>query len=153
MAATAERAGDGERRSDTPAAPAGDGRDETRRERLDRNTAELVQELRVGAVGIQVLFAFLLVVPFNAGWKLTTSFERGVYYVTLVCIAVAMTLLIAPSIHHRVLFRQGEKPYLVRLGTQLMIAGMVFVAAGMTSRAPEPEDDMGESPAAARDEG
>ncbi len=48
-------------------------------ERLDRNTAEMVQELRVGAVGIQVLFAFLLVVPFNAGWKQTTDFEQAVY--------------------------------------------------------------------------
>jgi hypothetical protein len=108
-----------------------DGRHETREERLDRNTAEMVQELRVGAVGVQVLFAFLLVVPFNAGWKLTTAFEHVVYYVTLICIAVATVLLIAPSIHHRMLFRQGEKPFLIALGNRLMIVGMVFVAAGM----------------------
>jgi hypothetical protein len=92
------------------------GRDETRKERLDRNTAEMVQELRVGAVGIQVLFAFLLVVPFNVGWKQTTGFEHGVYYVTLICIAVATALLIAPSIYHRVLFRDGEKPFVVAMG-------------------------------------
>jgi hypothetical protein len=112
--------------------PAHDGRDETREERLDRNAAEMVQELRVGAVGIQVLFAFLLVVPFNAGWKQTTSFEHAIYYLTLVCIAVATVLLIAPSIHHRVLFREHEKRYVVEVGTRLMIAGMVFVAGGMT---------------------
>ena len=113
-------------------APADDGRDETEEERLDRNTAEMVQEIRVGAVGIQVLFAFLLVVPFQTGWKQTTSFQHGVFYVTLVCIACATALLIAPSIHHRVLFREGEKPYLVRMGNRLMIAGMAFLALGMT---------------------
>jgi hypothetical protein len=92
----------------------------------------MVQELRVGAVGIQVLFAFLLVVPFNAGWKYTTSLERATYYVTLICIAISTALLIAPSVHHRVLFRQGEKPFVVWLGSRLMIAGMAFLTAGMT---------------------
>jgi hypothetical protein len=110
---------------------ADDGRDETRDERLDRNTAEMVQELRVGAVGVQVIFAFLLVVPFNAGWKNTTSFEHAVYYATLTCIALATVLLIAPSVHHRILFRDREKQYVVGLGTRLMVAGMAFVAAGM----------------------
>ena len=118
------RIDDGSERAD-------DGRHETREERLDRNTAEMVQELRVGAVGVQVLFAFLLVVPFYAGWKQTTGFEHGVYYMTLVCIAVATVLLIAPSIHHRVLFRQREKPFLIGLGNRLMIAAMLFVAAGI----------------------
>ncbi len=92
----------------------------------------MVQELRVGAVGIQVLFAFLLVVPFNAGWKQTTSFQHAVYYLTLICIAVATVLLIAPSVHHRVLFREHEKQWVVMAGTRLMITGMVFVAGGMT---------------------
>ena len=122
--------GDGRRIGDR-AGPADDGRDETREERLDRNTAEMVQELRVGAVGVQVLFAFLLVVPFNAGWKLTTSFDHVVYFVTLVCIAVATALLIAPSVHHPVLFREGEKPFLIGVGNRLMITGMAFVAVGM----------------------
>lgn len=122
--------GDGPR-IDDGSERADDGRHETREERLDRNTTEMVQELRVGAVGVQVLFAFLLVVPFNAGWKLTTGFEHGVYYATLICIAVATVLLIAPSVHHRMLFREGEKPFLIALGNRLMIIGMVFVAAGM----------------------
>lgn len=73
-----------------------DNRDETELERLDRNTSELVQEMRVAAVGIQVLFAFLLVVPFQTGWKHVTGFERYDYFVTLVCIAIATVLLIAP---------------------------------------------------------
>jgi len=70
-------------------------------------------------------------VPFNAGWKLTSNFEHAVYYVTLVCIAAATVLLIAPSVHHRVLFREGEKPFVIGVGTRLMIAGMVLVAVGM----------------------
>jgi hypothetical protein len=108
-----------------------DGRHETRDERLDRNASEMVQELRVGAVGVQVLFAFLLVVPFNTGWKQTTDFQHGVYYVTLVCIALATALLIAPSVHHRVLFRDHEKRFVVGTGNRMMIAGMIFVALGM----------------------
>jgi hypothetical protein len=132
MLSTAEESAGGERQDDDRRERADDGRDETHDEQLDRNTAEMVQELRVGAVGIQVLFAFLLVVPFNAGWKQTTSFEHVVYYLTLVCIAIATVLLIAPSLHHRLLFREHEKPYVVEVGNRLMIVGMAFVAAGMT---------------------
>ena len=120
-----------ERRTSDRGERARDERQETPEERLDRNTSELVQELRVGAVGIQVLFAFLLMVPFNNGWKTTTPFDHAVYYVTLVCIGIATVLLIAPSLHHRLLFRQGEKPYIVDVGSRLMIAGMAFVALGM----------------------
>lgn len=109
-----------------------DGRNETRAERFDRNTSEMVQELRVGAVGVQVLFAFLLVVPFNAGWKQTTGFDHAVYFLTLICVAIATVLLIAPSIYHRVLFRDHEKPFVIAVGNRLMIIGMAFVAAGMT---------------------
>jgi Family of unknown function (DUF6328) len=76
--------------------PADDGREETQLEQLDRNTNELVQEMRVAAVGIQVLLAFLLVVPFQTGWKNVTSFDRHEYFVTLVSIAIAAARLIAP---------------------------------------------------------
>ena len=65
--------------------------------------------MRVAAVGIQVLFAFLLVVPFNQGWKQVSEFDRYDYFVTLLCIAIAAALLIAPSIHHRVLFRRRHR--------------------------------------------
>jgi hypothetical protein len=106
-------------------------RNETYRERLDRNTAELVQELRVAGTGIQVLLAFLLVAPFNQRFKSLTAFERGDYFVTLVCIATAAVLLIAPSVHHRLMFRQGEKAYLVKLGTRLTIVASAFMAVGL----------------------
>jgi O-antigen/teichoic acid export membrane protein len=107
-------------------------RDESPMERLDRNTVELLNELRVAAVGIQVLFAFLLIVPFNVGFKRVSSFDRYDYFVTLLCIASAACLLIAPSIHHRLLFRRRQKAYLVELGTRLTIIGMLFLTVGMT---------------------
>jgi hypothetical protein len=108
------------------------GRNETPRERLDRNTIELVNELRVAGTGIQVLLAFLLVAPFNQRFKTLTGFERGDYFVTLVCIAVSAVLLIAPSVHHRLLFREGEKGYVVKLGTRMAIVAAGFLALGLT---------------------
>ena len=113
-------------------ATADDGRDETQLEQLDRNTIELLNELRVAGTGIQVLLAFLLVAPFDSRFARLSGFERGAYFVTLMCIALAAVLLIAPSIHHRVLFRQHQKPYLLRVGNQAMIAAMVFLGLGLT---------------------
>ncbi|MGN6170232.1 MAG: DUF6328 family protein [Solirubrobacteraceae bacterium] len=101
-------------------------------ERLDRNVTDLLNELRVAGTGIQVMFAFLLVVPFNAGWKEASTFDKGVYFTALLCIAVAAVLLIAPSIHHRLLFRQRERAYLVRAGTRLAIVAAAFLAVGLT---------------------
>lgn len=109
------------------------GRDETREQRLDRNTDELVSEMRVAAIGIQVMFAFLLVVPFNAGWKNVSSFERDVYFVALLCIAAAAVLLIAPTIHHRILFRLRQKEYLVDTGSRFLIVAMCFLAVGLVA--------------------
>jgi hypothetical protein len=117
--------GDQERRAE-------DSRDETEDEQLDRNTIELLNELRVAATGIQVMFAFLLVVPFNTGYTRTSSFERTVYFVTLSLVAVAAFLLMAPPIQHRLLFRHHEKRYLVTIGNRLAIAGMGFLALGFT---------------------
>ncbi len=68
-----------------------------------------------------MLFAFLLIVPFNTGFRRVSSFDRYVYFVILLCIAAAAALLIAPSIQHRLLFRHGEKAYLVRMGTRVTI--------------------------------
>jgi Family of unknown function (DUF6328) len=109
-----------------------DDRDETTDEQLDRNTIELLNELRVAGTGIQVMFAFLLVVPFNAGWSKTSSFERAVYFVTLALVALATFLLMAPPVHHRLLFRQHEKPYLIAVANRLAIAGLALLALGFT---------------------
>ncbi len=111
---------------------ADDDREETTDETLDRNTMELLNELRVAGTGIQVMFAFLLVVPFNTGWKKTTSFERTDYFITLALVATAAFLLMAPPIQHRLLFRHHEKRYLVTIGNRLAIAGMCFLALGFT---------------------
>lgn len=107
-------------------------RDETAAEQLDRNTIELLNELRVAGTGIQVMFGFLLIVPFNTGWRHVSSFGRTVYFVTLLSVAVSAVLLLAPSIHHRILFRHGEKPYLISVANRLAILAMVFLAGGFT---------------------
>jgi uncharacterized protein DUF6328 len=111
--------------STQPQAP-DDPRDESQGQRLDRNTIELLNELRVAGTGIQVMFAFLLVVPF----KNVDGFERTVYSVTLLVVASAAFLLMAPAIHHRILFRQGQKPFLVSIANDLAIAGMALLALG-----------------------
>ena len=105
-------------------------RDESRPERLDRNTTELLNELRIAGTGIQVMFAFLLVVPFQTGWKKVDAFEQSVYFVTLLLVAAAAFLLMAPPIHHRLLFRHGEKGFLLRIANRLAIAGMTCLALG-----------------------
>jgi hypothetical protein len=105
-------------------------RDESRPQRLDRNTVELLNELRIAGTGIQVMFAFLLIVPFNTGWKQVDGFERTVYFVTLLVVALAAFLLMAPPIHHRLLFRHGEKPFLIRVGNYMAIGGMVCLGVG-----------------------
>jgi O-antigen ligase len=105
-------------------------RNESQPERLDRNTVELLNELRVAGAGIQVMFAFLLVLPFNKGWTRVDSFERTVYFVTLLVVAVAAFLLMAPPIHHRLLFRHGEKPFLIRVGNGMAIGGMICLGVG-----------------------
>ncbi len=105
-------------------------RDESAPERLDRNTVELLNELRIAGTGIQVMFAFLLIVPFSAGWTKVDSFERTVYFITLLVVALSAFLLMAPPIHHRLLFRHGEKPFLIRMGNNLAIAGMVCLGLG-----------------------
>ena len=117
---------------ETSQTPADDGRDETSLEQLDRNTIELLNELRVASTGIQVMFGFLLIVPFNNGFRRVSSFEKNVYFVTLLCVAVASVLLIAPSIQHRILFRQHEKGYLVSVANQLAIVAGVFLGVGFT---------------------
>jgi O-antigen/teichoic acid export membrane protein len=79
-----------------------------------------------------VLFAFLLIVPFNVGFSKLSSFDRYDYFATLVCIAAAAALLIAPSMHHRLLFRQRQKDFVVRVGTTVTIVSGVFLTAGLT---------------------
>src|SRR3954452_14065693 len=107
------------------------GRNETEKERLDRNLSELLQELRVALPGVQVLFAFLLTVPFQQGFQKATSFQKDVYGFTLLLTALASALLITPSAYHRLEFRQDDKKHIVFMANKLSIAGFAVLAAAM----------------------
>ncbi len=108
------------------------GRDETEQERLDRNLEQLLGELRVALPGVQVLFAFLLVVPFNQRFADITSFQQTVYFVTLLCATAACACLIAPTAHHRIEFREQDKERIVFGGNRLAIIGLGLLATAMT---------------------
>ena len=107
------------------------GRDETPLERLDRNLQELLSELRIVVTGVQVLFAFLLVVPFNVGFLHIGPFQRGVYFVTLLFAAAAAVFMLAPPAHHRILFRCDDKRNIVFTANRLMIGGLGCLALAM----------------------
>lgn len=108
------------------------GREESEGERLDRNLSELLQELRVALPGVQVLFAFLLAVPFQQNFSEITPFQERVYFATLLCTAISAALLISPTAYHRLNFRRQEKEQLVLTSNRLAIAGMAFLALAMT---------------------
>jgi len=108
------------------------GREESEKERLDRNLEQLLGELRVALPGVQVLFAFLLVVPFNQRFADITSFQRTVYFVTLLCATAACACLIAPTAHHRIEFRAQDKERIVMGGNRLALAGLALLATAMT---------------------
>ena len=107
------------------------GRDETPVERADRNLTELLQELRVALPGVQVLFAFLLSVPFQQRFQGVTAFQRDVYVATLLCSGAASALLIAPSAYHRINFARGDKVHIVWVATRFTIAGLVALSLAM----------------------
>ena len=106
---------------------------ETRKERVDRELMELLNELRVALPGVQILFAFLLIVPFQQSMGQSTDFQRGVYFLTLVAVCVATGLLMAPAAQHRVLFRQQDKEGLLRRSSRSAYAGLVVLAVAIAS--------------------
>jgi hypothetical protein len=107
-------------------------RGETEAERFDRNLTELMAELRVALPGVQVLFGFLLVIPFDARFKETSGAQQGLYFATLVLTLLASMLLIAPTVIHRLRFRMGAKAYIVTIGNRLAIAGLSTLALALT---------------------
>jgi hypothetical protein len=104
-----------------------DGRDEDERKR-DRQMIELLNELRIALPGVQILFAFLLTVPFAQGFQRTTSFQRNLFFVTLMATAVSTICLIAPTATHRLRFHKGDRPYIIETANVMLIAGLVFLA-------------------------
>ena len=103
------------------------------RDDLNRELIELLNELRVALPGVQVLFAFLLAVPFATGWQRVTNFQRDVFFVAFLCTATATILLIAPSTYHRLRWREHDKEHMLVTANRLTIAGSVFLAAAMIS--------------------
>jgi uncharacterized protein DUF6328 len=107
-------------------------RAESEKERLDRNLLELLNELRVALPGVQVMFAFLLTVPFTQRFTTLTSTQEKVYYATLLCTTASTVLLIAPTAHHRINFRRQDKAYIVFLANRLAIVGLGLLALAMS---------------------
>jgi len=106
-------------------------RSDEEQERLNRQLTELLNELRVAMPGVQVLFAFLLTVPFQQGWSKVNGFQRDVYFVSLLAAAVATALLIAPTAYHRIAFQTHDRPQIIRVGTLQLIGGLVALAIAM----------------------
>jgi Family of unknown function (DUF6328) len=105
--------------------------EETRAERLDRELGELLQELRVILPGVQVLLAFLLTAPFQQRFGQLGDSERDVFFAAIVCATLATVLLIAPSAHHRLRWRAGDKERLLRVGNLMAVWGTVFLGAAI----------------------
>ena len=104
---------------------------EDREDRLNRELIELLNELRVVLPGVQVLFAFLLTVPFTNQFQKVTNEQRQIYFWTFICTTIATALLIAPSAHHRLRWRQRDKERLLRTSNRLAIAGMIFLTLAL----------------------
>jgi predicted membrane channel-forming protein YqfA (hemolysin III family) len=108
---------------------------ETNEERLDRELIELLNELRVVLPGVQVLFAFLLTVPFTNQFQEITNQQRQVFFATFLLTTAATALLIAPSAYHRLRWRQHDKEQMLQTANRLSIAGMVFLTCALVGAA------------------
>jgi hypothetical protein len=110
-----------------------DARQENTAQRDDRNLSELIQELRVAGLGVQVLFGFLLSLPFTTRFSQLTAGQRDLYLACLALSATATVLLIAPVAYHRLVFRRGMKEHLVRFANLLAIVGLAAVGGAVLS--------------------
>jgi hypothetical protein len=106
---------------------------ESRKERIDRELIELLNELRVALPGIQVLFAFLLTVPFTQRFAQVTTTQRTTFYIAFCMTAISSVLLIAPTVIHRIEFRSGDKEKILQVSNRLTIVGTFFLAAAIVA--------------------
>ncbi|GAA4223291.1 hypothetical protein FHR32_001216 [Streptosporangium album] len=106
---------------------------ETHKERVDRELGELLQGLRVAVTGVQVLFAFLLTLPFAAGFHKVDPLGRWLFFIALLSAALASICFITPAAQHRLLFRTGLKEKMLRRANKLGVAGAIGLAVAMTS--------------------
>lgn len=102
-------------------------------QRLTRNLNELLQELRVAQAGVQILFGFLLSLPFAARFEATDRAERVIYFVALLATASATAMLIAPVAYHRILFRRRRRPELIKVANRSAISGLGLMVLGVSA--------------------
>jgi MFS family permease len=112
---------------------ASDAREESQAQRDDRNLAELLQELRVAGLGVQVLFGFLLSLPFQARFTRLSHGQRDLYLASLVLAALATALLLGPVAYHRLVFRRGQKERLVRAANVMALLGLGIVGLAVSA--------------------
>jgi uncharacterized protein DUF6328 len=105
--------------------------DEEESERNSRRLLELLQEIRVATAGVQILFGFLLAVPFAQRFQTISSFQRHVFLTVLICTALSSALLIAPTALHRLLFRRGHKPEVIEYANRMVIYGLMMLAVAI----------------------
>ena len=110
-----------------------DPRAESEAERDDRNLAEILQELRVAGLGVQVLFGFLLSLPFTAKFARLSQGQRDLYLGSLMLSAVATALLLGPVAYHRLVFRRGQKEGLVQAANLMAILGLAAVGLAVSA--------------------
>lgn len=110
-----------------------DSPSESRDQQLTRNVSELLQELRVAQGGVQFLFGFLLAVAFTEHYARTSGFEQVVHLIAVVFATLAVAALTAPAAWHRVLFRQGQRPQILRVANALAVIGLACLAVAMTA--------------------
>jgi hypothetical protein len=106
---------------------------ESKEERVNRELIELLNELRVALPGVQVLFAFLLAVPFSQRFAEVTDVQKDAYMVALLCTMAGSVFLIAPAAHHRIRFRDPDKESLLKLSNAFAIVGTALLAVAMTA--------------------
>src|SRR3954447_7560282 len=105
--------------------------EESRRQRVNRELIELLNELRVALPGVQVLFAFLLAVPFAQGWSKVTESQKNIFFATLLATSISTACFIVPTAYHRLNFRNREKENILLLSNKFAIAGILFLALSM----------------------
>lgn len=115
-----------------PSSDSAGGDDEQPEERQNRELIELLNELRVALPGVQVLFAFLLTVPFSNRFLALTGSQRAIFFATFVGTTIATGLFMAPTAYHRIRFRQGDKERMLRTSNRFAIAGIAFLALSVT---------------------
>jgi cation transport ATPase len=109
--------------------------EETKDDRLDRELEELLQELRIALPGVQILFAFLLVVPFNNRFAQTDDLQRNVWFAALLLALGSVACFITPTAYHRLRFREFDKERLVLTATRLAVVGLVCLATALSASA------------------